>query len=248
MMLNYNTENPVALVTGSAKRIGAAIAKGLHAEGYNLVLHYRDSQLEAELLMSSLNAQRENSAICIQANFDQIESIQTLAAKTIQQWQRLDLLVNNASMFYPTPLADASTQDWNALFNSNLQAPYFLIQALADSLQKSQGSIINIADIYADTPLKNHSLYCMAKAGNVMMTKSLALELAPDIRVNGIAPGAILWPETPNNDTQKILDKIPLKKLGNPDEIVNLVLFLANKTHYITGQIISVDGGRSLQM
>jgi pteridine reductase len=247
-MINTHSENPVALVTGSAKRIGAAIAKGLHAEGYNLVLHYRDSQLEAESLMSSLNAQKENSAICIQANFDQLESIQTLAAKTIQQWQRLDLLVNNASMFYPKLLADASTQDWNALFNSNLQAPYFLIQALADSLQKSQGSIINIADIYADKPLKNHSLYCMAKAGNVMMTKSLALELAPDIRVNGIAPGAILWPETPSNDTQKILDKIPLKKLGNPDEIVNLVLFLASKTNYITGQIINIDGGRTLNI
>lgn len=247
-MINSNTENSVALVTGSAKRIGAAIAKGLHAAGYNLVLHYRDSQSAAESLAAELNHQRANSAICIQANFDQIESIQTLAATTIQQWQRLDLLVNNASMFYPTPLAEATIQDWNSLFNSNLQAPYLLIQALANALKKSQGSIINIADIYADKPLRNHSLYCMAKAGNVMMTKSLALELAPDVRVNGIAPGAILWPETPTGDAQKILDKIPMKKLGNPEEIVNLVLFLASKTNYITGQIISVDGGRSLQM
>jgi pteridine reductase len=247
-MLNLDTENRVALVTGSAKRIGAAIAKGLHAAGYNLVLHYRESQKVAESLTAELNQQRANSAICIQADFDQIESIKTLAEKTIQQWQRLDLLVNNASMFYPTPLAEANIQDWNSLFNSNLQAPYFLIQALADALKKSQGSIINIADIYADKPLRNHSLYCMAKAGNVMMTKSLALELAPNIRVNGIAPGAILWPETPTGDTQKILEKIPLKKLGDPDEIVNLVLFLASKSNYITGQIISVDGGRSLHM
>lgn len=247
-MLNTSSENPVALVTGSAKRIGAAIAKGLHAAGYNLVLHYRDSQTAAESLIAELNQQRANSAIGIQADFDQLESVQTLAEKTIKKWQRLDLLVNNASMFYPTPLAEASIQNWNSLFNSNLQAPYFLIQALADELKKSQGSIINIADIYADKPLKNHSLYCMAKAGNVMMTKSLALELAPDVRVNGIAPGAILWPETQTNDTQKILEKIPMKKLGNPDEIVNLVLFLASETNYITGQIISVDGGRALNI
>lgn len=247
-MLNLDSENRVALVTGSAKRIGAAIAKGLHAAGYNLVLHYRESQKVAGSLTTELNQQRANSAICIQADFDQIESIKTLAEKTIQQWQRLDLLVNNASMFYPTPLAEANIQDWNSLFNSNLQAPYFLIQALADALKKSQGSIINIADIYADKPLKNHSLYCMAKAGNVMMTKSLALELAPDIRVNGIAPGAILWPETPTSDTQKILEKIPLKKLGDSNEIVNLVLFLASKTNYITGQIINVDGGRALNI
>ncbi len=247
-MLDLNTENRVALVTGSAKRIGAAIAKGLHAAGYNLVLHYRDSQTVAESLTAEFNQQRTNSAICIHADFDDIESIKTLAEKSLQQWQRLDVLVNNASMFYPTPLAEASVQDWNSLFNSNLQAPYFLIQALATSLKKSQGSIINIADIYADKPLRNHSLYCMAKAGNVMMTKSLALELAPDIRVNGIAPGAILWPETPTSDTQKILEKIPMKKLGNPDEIVNLVLFLASKTNYITGQIINVDGGRALNI
>jgi pteridine reductase len=247
-MLDLNTENRVALVTGSAKRIGAAIAKGLHTAGYNLVLHYRDSQTVAESLTAEFNQQRTNSAICIQADFDRIESIKTLAEKTLQQWQRLDLLVNNASMFYPTPLTEASIQDWSSLFNSNLKAPYFLIQALADTLKKSQGSIINIADIYADKPLKNHSLYCMAKAGNVMMTKSLSLELAPDVRVNGIAPGAILWPETPTNDIQKILEKIPLGKLGNPDEIVNLVLFLASKTNYITGQIINIDGGRTLNI
>lgn len=247
-MLNAHSENPVALVTGSAKRIGAAIARGLHAAGYNLALHYRDSQSAAESLAAELNHQRVNSAICIQANFDQIDSIKILAEKTIHQWQRVDLLVNNASMFYPTPLAEATIQDWNSLFNSNLQAPYFLIQELADALKKSQGSIINIADIYADKPLRNHSLYCIAKAGNVMMTKSLSLELAPDVRVNGIAPGAILWPETPTGDAQKILEKIPMRKLGSPEEIVNLVLFLANKTNYITGQIICVDGGRSLQM
>ncbi len=247
-MLNVHSENPVALVTGSAKRIGAAIAKGLHAAGFNLILHYRDSKTAAEELTAELNQQRKNSTVCIQADFNQMESIQLLAEKAIQQWQRLDLLVNNASMFFPTPLAEASLADWNSLFNSNAQAPYFLIQALADTLKKSQGSIINIADIYAEKPLVNHSLYCMAKAANVMMTKSLAVELAPDIRVNGIAPGAILWPETAIHDTQKILGKIPMKTLGDPNEIMNVVLFLTNKTHYITGQIIHVDGGRSVQI
>lgn len=246
--MSNSEQSPVALVTGSAKRIGAAIAKGLHSTGYNLVVHYRDSQTDAEALVNNMNQQRANSAICIRANFDDLESVKTLAEKTLQQWQRIDLLVNNASMFYPTPLAEASTEDWNSLFNSNLRSPYFLIQALAEKLKKTQGSIINIADIYAEKPLQHHSLYCMAKAGNVMMTKSLALELAPDIRVNGIAPGAILWPEITTSNTQKILEKIPLKKLGNPVEIVNLVLFLASKTNYITGQIINVDGGRALNI
>lgn len=245
--MSNSEQSPVALVTGGAKRIGAAIANGLHSAGYNLVVHYRDSQTDAKALVYNMNQQRANSAICIPADFDDLESVKMLAEKTGQQWQRLDLLVNNASMFYPTPIHEASDQDWNFLFNSNLRSPYFLIQALADKLKKTQGSIINIADIYAEKPLPNHSIYCMAKAGNVMMTKSLALELAPNIRVNGIAPGAILWPETATN-TQKILEKIPLKKLGDPDEIVNLVLFLASKTSYITGQIINVDGGRTLNI
>jgi pteridine reductase len=245
-MLN-NEDKPVALVTGSAKRIGAEIAKGLHAAGYNLLLHYRDSKEQAEALMNAMNQQRAHSAVCIQADFDSHESVKKLAEKALQQWHRLDLLVNNASMFFPTPLPEANFQDWDSLFNSNLRAPYFLTQALADALKKTQGSIINIADIYAEKPLQNHSLYCMAKAGNVMMTKSLALELAPEIRVNAIAPGAILWPEVLTSNTHNIIDKIPLKKLGNTDEIVRLVLFLSQST-YITGQIISVDGGRGLNI
>jgi len=245
-MNNHN--HPVALITGSAKRIGAAIAKGLHADGYNIVLHYRDSKEAANALGNELNQIRTDSAITVQADLNQPESIQYLAITGIEKWQRIDLLINNASMFYPTPLIESTLDDWNALINSNLKAPYFLIQALADSLKKQKGSIINIADIYADKPLKNHSIYCIAKAGNVMMTKSLAQELAPDIRVNGIAPGAILWPEENPTNKQQVLDKIPLQKLGTPEEIVNLVLYLAQKTNYITGQIINVDGGRNLNI
>ena len=177
-------------------------------------------------------------------------------ANAVYQWQeRLDVLVNNASCFYPTPLPDASETDWDNLIGSNLKGPYFLSQALADQLRSSRACIINIADIHGRQPLKNHSIYCIAKAGNLMLTKSLAGELAPDVRVNGIAPGAILWPET-NNGTddnlpdkqsrQKIIDKIPLARTGSPEDIARMALFLAQSAKYITGHIINVDGGRSL--
>lgn len=239
---------PVALITGGAKRIGSNIARHLHAAGYNLVLHYRASRKEAEQLMQELNHLRNQSVILVQADLDNQEAITAMAATALAQWQRLDLLVNNASTFYPTPVATATQEDWDQLFNSNLRGPYFLIQAMLDALKKSRGSIINIADIYADNPLKHHSLYCMAKAANVMMTKSLALELAPDIRVNGIAPGAILWPEIPNVDANKILEKIPMNATGQPDEIASMVVYLAKQTTYITGQVIKIDGGRSLQI
>jgi pteridine reductase len=245
--MNQNT-NSVALITGGAKRIGAEIARGLHAAGFNILLHYRESQQLAERLVSELNQQRMNSAISIQADFDNADSVHELAQTAINHWQRLDLLVNNASTFFPTPLADATRTDWDSLFNSNLKAPYFLIQALMHALKMSHGSIVNIADIYAERPLANHSLYCMAKAANVMMTKSLALELAPHIRVNGIAPGAILWPEFATGDTNKIFEKIPLKRLGSTNDIVELVVFLSSKANYITGQIINVDGGRALNI
>lgn len=248
MQINTHAENPVALVTGSSKRIGAVIARHLHAAGYNLVLHYRDSKQDAELLMAEFNQQRSQSAVIVQADLNKTDTVHYLASKTLEAWGKLNLLVNNASLFYPTALVDSTQEDWDQLFNSNLRGPYFLIQALANALKQSRGSIINMADIYAEHPLKNHSIYCMAKAGNVMMTKSLAVELAPDVRVNGIAPGAILWPENQTIDANKILDKIPLQKTGTPDEIAKLVLYLADQTNYITGQIIKVDGGRSLTL
>jgi pteridine reductase len=240
--------SPIALITGGAKRIGSTIARHLHAAGYNLVLHYRASHKEAEQLMQELNNLRSQSVMLVQADLDNHKAINEMATIALAQWQRLDLLVNNASTFYPTPVATATQEDWDQLFNSNLRGPYFLIQAVLDALKKSRGSIINIADIYADNPLKNHSLYCMAKAANVMMTKALALELAPEVRVNAIAPGAILWPETPNMDSNKILEKIPLQVTGHPGEIASMVLYLAKQTTYITGQVIKIDGGRSLQI
>lgn len=239
---------PVALITGSSKRIGAVISKCLHAAGYNLLLHYRNSKTDAELLMQELNQARQNSAVILQANLDKHDEIEILASLSVNAFGRLDLLVNNASMFYPTPIQQAQQTDWDKLFNSNLRGPYFLVQALLEPLKQSAGCIINIADIYADHPLMNHSIYCMAKAGNQMMTKALALELAPHIRVNGIAPGAILWPENPSIDTNKLLEKIPMKQKGDPEDIAKVVLYLARDASYITGQIIKVDGGRSLQI
>jgi pteridine reductase len=243
-----HSQHPVALITGSSKRIGAVIARQLHLAGYNLILHYRDSKTDAELLMQEFNQARNNSAVALVADLDKPDEIERLSNLSVKAFGRLDLLINNASMFYPTPIQQAKQTDWDKLFNSNLRGPYFLIQSLVELLKQSSGCIINIADIYADHPLMNHSIYCMAKASNQMMTKALALELAPHIRVNGIAPGAIIWPENPSVDTNKLLEKIPMKQKGDPVDIAKLVLYLARDAQYITGQIIKVDGGRSLQI
>ena len=245
-----SSSRPVALITGGARRIGAAIAETLHNAGYSIVLHYRHSAVDARLLADKLNQQHPNSAIALAADLNHLTEIQQLAHNVLQQWQRLDVLVNNASSFFPTPLADASESQWNDLMNSNLKAPFFLAQAFASELQQREGCIINIADIHADRPLKQHPIYCAAKAGNVMLTKSLARELAPRVRVNGIAPGAILWPEQENAPDESkqldILQKIPLARSGSPEDIARTVKFLVQDAPYITGQIITVDGGRSL--
>lgn len=245
----------VALVTGAAKRIGAEIARQLHAENFNLIIHYHQSEVAAQKLRQELNATRNNSAYCIQADLNDLNQIIKLAQQASQQWQRIDLLVNNASSFYPTPIGNASEDDWNNLMNSNLKAPFFLAQALAENLGFQRGCIINIADIYADKPLQKHSIYSIAKAGNVMLTKALAQELAPLVRVNGIAPGAILWPgdankkpeDTLSDDSkEKILARIPLQQRGQAQDIAKAILFLAQSAPYITGQILTVDGGRSI--
>lgn len=245
----------VALVTGAAKRIGAEIARQLHASGFNLVIHYNHSMVAANKLIEELNSERENSAIGIKADLNDHAQIAQLAYQSVAHWQRMDLLVNNASSFYPTPLDEASEQDWNDLINSNLKAPFFLSQILSITLKKCRGCIINIADIYAQRPLKNHSIYSIAKAGNVMLTKSLAQELAPDVRVNGIAPGAILWPDDyykksedqlSDENKEKMLAQIPLQQRGQVQDIARTILFLAKDAPYITGQIIAVDGGRSI--
>lgn len=247
-----DTLHPTALITGSAKRIGAEIVRQLHAAQWNLVIHYHHSQAEAQALAAELNDLRPNSAISVQADLNQPHQRATLAQRAREQWQGIHLLVNNASSFYPTPLADASEADWDNLIGSNLKAPYFLAQALAPFLVETQGCIINIADIYADKPLRHHSIYSIAKAGSVMLTKSLAVELAPQVRVNGIAPGAILWPEQSDKlsdeDKDKMLCKIPLQQRGQAQDIAQAILFLVNNAPYVTGHILTVDGGRSLSI
>ncbi|WP_062061336.1 pteridine reductase [Cellvibrio sp. OA-2007] len=249
------TTTKVALVTGAAKRIGAEIARQLHQENFNVVIHYHHSAKAAQALVDELNDLREKSAICIAADLNNLAQINNLAAQAEQYWQRFDLLVNNASSFYPTPIGETSDDDWNQLINSNLKAPFFLAQALAPALKKYRGCIINIADIYADKPLKKHSVYSIAKAGNVMLTKTLAQELAPDVRVNGIAPGAILWPDDDHKkpvdrlsdeNKEKMLAKIPLQQRGHELDITHTILFLAKNAPYITGQVLTVDGGRTL--
>lgn len=241
---------PVVLITGGARRIGAAIAEKLHHNGFRVIIHYQSSATQAQQLCQALNLQRTDSAAIISADLNQIEDINQLSQQAINQFGQLNLLVNNASSFYPTPITTATLDQWDNLFNSNAKAPFFLSQALAGELEKQRGSIINIADIHAEKPLKNHTLYCMAKAANVMLTKSLAKELAPNVRVNGIAPGAILWPESESELDNKaqadILSKIPLARAGDVDNIANTVKFLALDNNYINGQILAVDGGRSI--
>lgn len=242
--------SPVALVTGAARRIGLEIARQLHNAGFNIVLHYRNSAAEAQAAADAMNQIRANSVFLIQAELNTVAAIEQLAVSALKVWERMDVLINNASAFYPTPLGNATEDDWNDLMSSNLKAPFFLAQALADELKKRSGCIVNITDIHAARPLKDHPIYCAAKAGNVMLIKSLARELAPQVRVNGIAPGAILWPEQEGDISavaqQDMLEKIPLQHRGAAEDIARTVLFLAKDAPYITGQIIAVDGGRSI--
>lgn len=254
-MIKAVIDNPVVLITGAAKRIGAEVARFLHANNFNVIVHYRRSQNEAEQLVASLNHIRENSAFSFQADLTSTEGIELLTRHAVAYWGRINALINNASSFYPTTIGTVTDNEWEDLMGSNVKAPFFLAQALAPELIKNQGCIINMADIYADKPLKNHSVYSMAKAANVMLTKSLALELAPNVRVNGIAPGAILWPENMKTvdseklsltDKKNLLAKIPLQKNGQTRDIAKAILFLINDAPYINGQILTVDGGRNL--
>lgn len=243
--------SPVVLITGAARRIGATIAKHLHGLNYRVVIHYHGSATEAQALADSLNQLRTDSAHTIRTDLCDGQAVQTLALQSIEHWGRLDALINNASSFYPTPLPNASQQDWDDLFASNLKAPFFLSQALSEELTKRGGAIVNIADIHARQPLREHSLYCMAKAGNLMLTKTLAKELAPRVRVNGIAPGAILWPENEHSPEagahqQAITERIPLQRMGSPEDIARLAAFLITDACYVTGQTITVDGGKHL--
>lgn len=246
-----NNTNPlhgkVALITGAAQRIGATLAETLHAEGLNLALHYRKSKQAAHALQQKLNARRADSVVLIQADLLDNAKVIRMVQDAIQAWGRLDLLINNASSFYPTPIGSVSDAHWNEIMGSNLKAPFFAAQAAARALGETAGCIINIVDIHAERPLKTYPVYSAAKAGLVMLTKALACELAPQVRVNAIAPGAILWPEDIDQVTQqRIISRSLLKRQGNPDDIARAVLFLVRDAGYVTGQVITVDGGRSI--
>jgi len=241
-------EGKVALVTGAARRIGATIASALHREGANVVIHFRGSGGDATALVDALNAQRTDSAMAVQADLSDIGSLPALLERIIEWRGRLDVLVNNASSFYPTPIGQISEEQWDDLIGSNLKAPLFLAQVAMPELRRAQGVIVNIVDIHGQRPLRNHAVYGSAKAGLAMLTRSLAKDLAPDIRVNGVAPGAILWPEDDMSDKTKktILGQIPLERAGDPDDVAACVLYLICDADYVTGQIITVDGGRSI--
>jgi len=238
-----------ALITGAARRIGAQSAKTLHENGANIIIHYGRSGEDAIKLMNQLNESRANSAVILQADLLNIDEVHHLAIQAFNAFDGLDILINNASTFYPTPLGSINEENWDDLMGTNIKAPMFLSQACYPALKQSKGIIINMVDIHAKSPLKNHISYSCAKAAKVMLTRSLALEMGPEVRVNAIAPGAILWPEDKNEPDlktqQKILQKIPLKKAGTPTDIADTILFLIT-SNYINGQIIAVDGGRQL--
>lgn len=236
------------LITGAAKRLGAAIARGFHAAGANVAIHFHRSATDAERLRDELNAERSDSAITIGADLLDTSRLPEVVERTVAAFGRLDVLVNNASSFYPTPLGTISLSQWNDLIGTNLQAPLFLAQAAVPHLRASQGLIVNMIDIHAQRPLPAHPVYSTAKAGLAMLTRSLARELGPQIRVNGVAPGPILWPEggIDADLQQEIIAKTQLKRTGSPDDIVRTVLFFAKDAPYITGQILAVDGGRSV--
>lgn len=243
-----NESDRVALVTGASRRIGAEIVRGLHAAGYRVLLHYHRSEDEARQLAGALNTARPDSVLALHADLDDTAALDELVRRAIDAWGHLDALVNNASTFYPTPLGTVTESQWDALLGSNLKAPFFLCQAAAPHLARRQGAIVNLVDIYAERPLKGYPAYSIAKAGLAALTRSLAVELAPDVRVNGVAPGAILWPEQADGgQTQAdILARIPLARSGSPSDIAGAVRFLLEEAPYITGQIIAVDGGRSV--
>jgi pteridine reductase len=243
-----NEQRPVALITGAAKRVGAQIARTLHAAGYDLALHYRHSRGAMDALCSELEAARANSTSAIAGELADVERLSQIVEQCSARFGRLDALINNASAFYPTPIGSVTTQQWDELFASNTRAPFFLAQAAAPHLKRVHGCIVNMVDIYAERPLPRHPVYCMAKAALAMMTLSLARELGPEVRVNGIAPGAVLWPESGKayTDQQELVARTPLQRAGTPQDVGDAVLFLVRDAKFTTGQILRVDGGRAL--
>jgi pteridine reductase len=245
-------QGKVVLITGGAKRVGAAIGRLLHASGANLMIHYRSSVGEARVLQDELNAVRPDSVALIQADLLDVNGLPSLINQTVATFGGLDVLVNNASSFYPTPIGSITMKDWDNLMGSNLIAPMFLSQAAAPELKKRRGCIVNIADIHAERPLKSYVVYSVAKAGVVGLTKSLARELGPLVRVNAVAPGPIMWPEDdPNFDEvsrQRIVSHTILKTAGGPDDIARAVRFFVIDAPYVTGQVLAVDGGRNAKL
>ena len=245
-------QGKVVLVTGGAKRVGAAICRKLHAAGANIALHYRSSAQDALALQSELQAERPGSALHIQADLLDPQALFRLVEETISHFGRLDALVNNASSFFATSLGDVNDQNWNDLIGTNLKAPLLLAQAAAKELRHNHGAIVNIVDIHAERPMHGHLLYSIAKGGLSALTRALAQEMAPQVRVNAIAPGVIVWPESAEwgDETRRrqIIAHTLLKREGEPDDIARTVKFLLNDAPYITGQIIAVDGGRSINL
>ncbi|GAA0249428.1 pteridine reductase [Rhodanobacter caeni] len=248
--MKSHPDRRVALITGAGRRVGAVIARTLHAAGYDVALHYRHSAGEAAALAETLERQRTGSTLLLQGELADTAALPALVASLLAHYGRLDALVNNASAFYPTPVGEATPAQWNELFASNAQAPFFLSQAAVPALRQTQGSIVNLLDIYAERPLANHPLYCMAKAALAAMTRSLALDLAPQVRVNGVAPGAVLWPSDGKayDDQQALLARTPMQRAGTPEDVAGAVLWLLRDAPFVTGQVLRVDGGRTLSV
>lgn len=242
------SSRPVALITGAARRVGAVVARTLHAAGYDLALHYRHSRTELDALRAELDALRADSTVGIEGELADIEHLPRIVEESVAHFGRLDALVNNASAFFPTAIGTTTVAQWNELFASNAQAPFFLAQAATPHLKRAHGAIVSIVDIYAERPLVQHPVYSMAKAALAMMTKALAKELAPEIRVNGVAPGAILWPESGKGyaDQQELVSRTALQRMGTPEDVATAVLFLLRDAKFTTGEILKVDGGRAL--
>ena len=245
---------PVALVTGGARRIGAGIVVGLHAAGYRVLLHCHRSTHRAERLARRLRSVRADSAATLRADLRVPEQVGELASSALARFGRIDALVNNASMFYPTPWGQVDRRTWQDMIESNLSAPFFLCQALSPALAASRGSVVNITDVYAGHPLRGHLPYCVAKSGLEMLTRAAALELAPDVRVNAVAPGSILWPSVgePDEDAEArrraVLETVPLRRPGRRRDVVRAVLFLLGSESGLNGQVLPVDGGRALSL
>lgn len=242
----------VALITGGSRRVGASIARELHAAGWNLLLHYRQSAAEARSLAAELNLQRAESVALVQADLNNMAMLQPMIEQAIRRFGRLDALVNNASSFYPTAVGSITEKDWDELVGSNMKAPLFLSQAAAPELKRTHGCIVNIVDIHAERPLKGYPVYSVAKAGLVGLTRAFARELGPEVRVNGVAPGPIMWPDGDEHfdevSRQRIVSHTLLKRSGEAEDVARTVKFLICDAPYITGQIIAVDGGRSVNL